>query len=152
MARKTVLTVKGFDELLDRIKNAEGKIESAAEQALEAGARVLTTEFRAGAEQRNVPTNTLISPKVTWNGNQARVEAGFKLGEYNSRNPSSGYLALFKEYGAPSKGGNRKTAKGYNRGAVAADPFIRSAIQRNAKKVKQEEENALIKILRELEK
>lgn len=152
MGAKLKLTLKGFDILLDHITEAGGSIEAATERALESSAKLLTNEIKKGAVQRNLPTDSLITPKVNWSGNRASVEVGFELGEYNSNNPSSGYFALFREYGAPSKGGNRKTKQGYNRGAIEADPFIRPALQQNKKRVKDAQKQALERTLRGLSK
>ncbi len=151
MASKVKLTFRGFDLLLEQIKDAGGEIKPATERALLSSAHLLTQEIKTGAQQRGVPTDTLITPNVKWNGNRASVEVGFELGAYDPRNPSSGYLALFKEYGAPSKGGTRKTSKGYNRGAVAADPFIRPALKDNKKKIHAAQKKALERILGGLE-
>lgn len=151
MSGKVKLVLKGFDDLLEQIQRAGGKVEPATERALLQSANVLDQAIRNGAVARNISTSAMVKPVVTWKGNRASTEVGFELGEYNSANPSDGYLALFKEYGAPSKKGtNRKTKSGYNRGAEAPDPFIRPAVSANKKTVQKAQENALNQILREL--
>ena len=147
---KIKLTLRGFDSLLERIAEAGGEIEPATERALESSANLLTQKLKADAQARNIPTDTLIKPKVKWEGNRASVECGFKLGAYNPRNPSSGYLALFKEFGAPSGGGDRKNKQGQSRGAVTADPFILPARASVKKDVQKAQEKALERILKEL--
>lgn len=161
MGTKLKLTLKGFDGLLEEIQSAGGEIASATERALQSSANLLTNEIRSGAAQRNVPTTDLINPTPKWSGNRCSVEVGFKLGAYDSVNPSSGYLALFKEYGAPAGGGVRNVKESgivakvggefktlnKSRGSVNADPFIRPALEQNQKAIREAQKTALERIL-----
>ena len=161
MGTKLKLTLIGFDGLLDEIQSASGEIASATERALQSSANLLTNEIRSGAAQRNVPTTDLINPTPKWSGNRCSVEVGFKLGAYDSVNPSSGYLALFKEYGAPAGGGVRNVKESgivakvggefktlnKSRGSVNADPFIRPALEQNQKAIREAQKTALERIL-----
>ena len=161
MGTKLKLTLKGFDDLLEQINESGGAIRTATEKALESGANLLTNEIRSGAAQRNVPTDDLINPAPKWNGNRCSVQVGFKLGAYDSVNPSSGYLALFKEYGAPAGGGVRNVKESgivakvegefktlnKSRGSVNADPFIRPALEQNQKAIREAQKTALERIL-----
>lgn len=164
MGTKLKLTLKGFDGLLEEIQSAGGEIAPATERALQSSANLLTNEIRSGAAQRNVPTTDLINPTPKWSGNRCSVEVGFKLGAYDSVNPSSGYLALFKEYGAPAGGGVRTVKEpgivarvdgdfktlDKSRGSVNADPFIRPALEQNQKAIRNEQQAALDEILKGL--
>ena len=161
MGTKLKLTLIGFDGLLEEIQSAGGEIAPATERAMQSSANLLTNEIRSGAAQRNVPTDDLINPAPKWNGNRCSVQVGFKLGAYDSVNPSSGYLALFKEYGAPSSGGVRNVKESgivakvegefktlnKSRGSVNADPFIRPALERNQKAIREAQKTALERIL-----
>ena len=161
MGTKLKLTLIGFDGLLEEIQSASGEIASATERALQSSANLLTNEIRSGAAQRNVPTTDLINPTTKWSGNRCSVEVGFKLGAYDSVNPSSGYLALFKEYGAPAGGGVRNVKESgivakvggefktlnKSRGSVNADPFIRPALEQNQKAIREAQKTALERIL-----
>ena len=161
MGTKLKLTLIGFDGLLEEIQSASGEIASATERALQSSANLLTNEIRSGAAQRNVPTTDLINPTPKWSGNRCSVEVGFKLGAYDSVNPSSGYLALFKEYGAPAGGGVRTVKESgivakvggefktlnKSRGSVNADPFIRPALEQNQKAIREAQKTALERIL-----
>lgn len=161
MGTKLKLTLKGFDGLLEEIQSADGEIASATERAMQSSANLLTNEIRSGAAQRNVPTTDLINPTPKWSGNRCSVEVGFKLGAYDSVNPSSGYLALFKEYGAPAGGGVRNVKESdivakvggefktlnESRGSVNADPFIRPALEQNQKAIREAQKTALERIL-----
>lgn len=148
MATKLKLTLKGFDEMIEKIEAAGGKIKPAVDRALTSSANLLTQKIKEGANARNVPTDSLIRPAVKWSGNIASVEVGFALGAYTPGNLSSGYLALFKEYGT----GKRATSKGYNRGALTADPFIRPALEDGQKEVRKAQQEALDRILKDLTK
>ena len=161
MGTKLKLTLKGFDGLLEEIQGAGGEIASATERALQSSAKLLTNDIKSGAAQRNVPTTDLINPTPKWSGNRCSVEVGFKLGAYDSVNPSSGYLALFKEYGAPAGGGVRNVKESgivakvggefktlnKSRGSVNADPFIRPALEQNQKAIREAQKTALERIL-----
>lgn len=161
MGTKLKLTLKGFDGLLEEIQSAGGEIAPATERALQSSAKLLTNDIKSGAAQRNVPTTDLINPTPKWSGNRCSIEVGFKLGAYDSVNPSSGYLALFKEYGAPAGGGDRTVNEagvvknfdgeyktlGMSRGAVKADPFIRPALEQNQKAIREAQKTALERIL-----
>lgn len=161
MGTKLKLTLIGFDGLLEEIQSASGEIASATERALQSSANLLTNEIRSGAAQRNVPTTDLINPTPKWSGNRCSVEVGFKLGAYDSVNPSSGYLALFKEYGAPAGGGVRNVKESgivakvggefktlnKSRGSVNADPFIRPALEQNQNAIREAQKTALERIL-----
>lgn len=161
MGTKLKLTLRGFDGLLEEIQSAGGEIAPATERALQSSAKLLTNDIKSGAAQRNVPTDDLINPAPKWSGNRCSVEVGFKLGAYDSVNPSSGYLALFKEYGAPSGGGVRNVKESdivakvggefktlnKSRGSVNADPFIRPALEQNQKAIREAQKTALERIL-----
>ena len=161
MGTKLKLTLIGFDGLLEEIQSAGGEIAPATERAMQSSANLLTNEIRSGAAQRNVPTTDLINPTPKWSGNRCSVEVGFKLGAYDSVNPSSGYLALFKEYGAPAGGGVRNVKESdivekvggefktlnKSRGRVNADPFIRPALEQNQKAIREAQKTALERIL-----
>lgn len=161
MGTKLKLTLKGFDGLLEEIQYAGGEIAPATEHALQSSAKLLTNDIKSGAAQRNVPTTDLINPTPKWSGNRCSVEVGFKLGAYDSVNPSSGYLALFKEYGAPAGGGVRNVKESgivakvggefktlnKSRGSVNADPFIRPALEQNQKAIREAQKTALERIL-----
>ena len=145
---KLILT--GFDEMLEKIQRAQGKIEQAAEKGLKAGAEALTRQYEDEAKKSGASAdeiNALVkSPKVTKSGNIFSVDAGFKLGTYNANNPSGGYIAMFRNYGTIK----RQTKAGANRGAVSAAGFIQRAEKRASSKVKKAEKQALQEILEDL--
>lgn len=143
---KIKLELKGFDKLLEDIQEAGGNIERATEKALLNGANLLTNDFRNGAVNRGLEVDRLITPQVKWANNRASVEAGFKLGEYDEKNPNSAYIALFTEYGTIK----RKTKAGANRGKITQNPFIRPTREKDAAKVRRFQKEALEEILKGL--
>lgn len=151
MARSKVkLMLTGFDDYLEKIQKASGSIDRAAEQALKDGANALVKEYEtqaraAGVPQRSIDALTVDKPQ--WSGNRVSISAGFKLGEYNAKNPSGGYIAMFENYGTKE----RKTKGGKSRGKIRALGFIQRAEKRAAPKVKKAEQDALEKILQNLE-
>ena len=157
MATKAVLTFKGFDDLLETIKEADGEIKPSVEKALKAGADEVTAEIRQGFEKHGISTNPIIEPEVKWDGNVASAEIGWKVGSYNAKNPSDGMKALFIEFGTATRqtkesehvnaGGRWVTTR--NRGAVKAEPFFRPAIE-NAKKANSKNKKAQKAALNEI--
>lgn len=145
---KLKLTLNGFDKLLEKIQSAGGEIKPATERALQSSANLVTAKIRSGAEARDLGTKGIISPAVKWSGNLATVEVGYELGNYDSRNPSAGYLALFTEYGTAK----RKTKKGANRGKENARPFIRPAVTDGKKEIVKAQKTALERVLKGLKK
>ena len=148
MGAKLKLTFRGFDVLLDEIRDAGGEIKPATERALQSSANLVTAKIRSGAEARNLGSSGIIDPAVKWSGNRAIAEVGYELGSYDSKNPSQGYKALFIEYGT----GKRATKKGANRGAVKANPFIRPAVEEGKKDIVNAQRKALERVLKGLKK
>lgn len=148
MGAKLKLTLKGFEDMLEEIQSAGGEIKPATERALQSSANLVTAKIRSGAEARNLSTEGIINPTVKWSGNRAMVEVGYELGEYNSRNPSAGYIALFMEYGTAK----RNTKSGANRGKETANPFIRPAVTEGKKEIVKAQKTALQRVLKGLKK
>lgn len=144
------LVLKGFDKLLEDIQRAHGSIEKATEKGLKAGAEVLTRQYEDEAKKSGATQDELAalvkSPKPERSGNRFTVDTGFKLGSYNSENPSGGYLAMFRNYGTVK----RTTKSGANRGEISATGFIQRAEERASAKVKKAERQALEEILKDL--
>ncbi len=152
---KMRLQVKGFDDLLERVKRAGGDIDSAARECMEKSVRVLESNLKREAEASGAPTST-VSHSVTSNGNRISGETGWKLGEYDSSNPSEGYEAMFREFGtgkhsARGKGKDRETAAGHNRGSTEPRPFMEQARKKSVKPIRALQEETLQNIIKELD-
>lgn len=119
--------------MLERIRNAGGSIEKAAEAALVEGTKPFHEDLKKGIAKHyltGLTEKALQENEVKWEGNVATLEAGFKISK-------GGLPALFIEYGTPKQ---------------KADPFIRPAIESNTPKARRIQKQTLLKILEELEK
>lgn len=149
------LKVKGFDEMLARVQKAGGDVDKAAHECMEKSVRILESNLKKEAEASGAPTST-VSHSVTSSGNRISGETGWKLGNYDSNNPSEGYEAMFREFGtgrhsARGKGKDRQTAAGYNRGSTEPRPFMEKARKKSAKPIRAIQEETLHNIVKELE-
>lgn len=152
---KMRLKVNGFDEMLERVQRAGGNVDKAARECMEKSVRVLESNLKSEAEASGAPTST-VSHSVTSSGNIVSGETGWKLGEYDSNNPSEGYQAMFREFGtgkhsARSKGKDRETAAGQNRGSTEPRPFLAKARKKSVKPIRAIQEETLQNIVKELE-
>lgn len=149
------LKVKGFDEMLERVQRAGGDVDRAARACVEKSVRVLESNLKKEAAESGAPTST-VGHSVTVSGNRISGETGWKLGNYDSSNPSEGYEAMFREFGTGkhsdrSKGRDRKTAAGYNRGSTEPRPFMAKARKKSVKPIRAIQEETLQNIVKELE-
>ena len=149
------LKVKGFDEMLERVQRAGGDVDAAARRCMEQSLQVLERNLKAEAEASGAPTNT-VAHTVESNGNRISGETGWKLGDYDSSNPSEGYEAMFVEFGTGKhskrgKGKDRQTAAGANRGSTEPRPFMATARKKSAKPIRALQEETLQNIVKELE-
>lgn len=149
------LQVKGFDEMLDAIKRAGGDVDKAAKVCMEKSIQVLESNLISEAKASGAETSTVFH-KVTSNGNMVAAETGWKLGEYDSNNPSEGYRAMFIEFGTGKssergKGKDRQTAAGYNRGSTAPRPFLAQARKKSVKAIRAVQQETLQNITKELD-
>ena len=146
------INLKGFDKMLENIKEAGGDVDNAAKRAIKASANLTKNELISEARAKGVPTD--ITDEATWIiDNQApdryTARVGWDLsGGYNPKEPSAGYKAIFLNYGTP----RRTTRKGYNRGEVKGRQFIRSAKKKARPKVKEALQKIMERVMRDLEK
>lgn len=141
MASKSVLQLKGFDDLLEQIQKAGGSIDRAADSCLRQSAQIMQAELKAQMQAAGVDSNlinAMPSPQITVDGNQYSAAVGYKKGSFDPRNPSDGYKVVFLNYGTP-----RRT----KHGKVAARGFILKAKKKASKPIKKAQREALEKIL-----
>lgn len=153
---KIKLQLGGFDKMLERVQKAGGDIDAAARQCMEESLQVLESNLKKEAAASGAGTST-ITHTVTVNGNRISGETGWKLGAYDSNNPSEGYDAMFREFGTGKhskrgKGKDRQTAAGHNRGSTEPRPFMERARMESVKPVRAIQRKTLQKIVKELEK
>lgn len=152
---KMRLQVKGFEDMLAAVQRAGGDIDAAARDCMEKSVQVLESNLKREAEASGAETSTVMHT-VTSKGNRVSAETGWKLGAYDSSNPSEGYRAMFTEFGtgkhsARGKGKDRQTAAGYNRGSTEPRPFMASARKKSVKPVRAIQQETLQNIVKELE-
>lgn len=148
------LQVKGFDDMLAEIQRAGGNIDAAAINCMEKSVAILEDNLKKEAQASGAETTTVMH-SVTVNGNRIAAETGWQLGNYDSANPSEGYRAMFVEFGtgkssARSKGKDRQTAAGLNRGSTAPRPFMAKARKKSGKAIRDIQQETLQNIAKGL--
>ena len=154
-----------FTKMLDDIKAAGGDIEKAAKKVASECADVMADELRGECNASGVPASITreieSGVNVTSGGNVYEVEVGWKKGEYDPKNPSAAYKAIFLNYGTPKE---RKVEKSHqhlningewvtfskSRGVIRPRGFIDRARKGAKKKVKKVQRDALNEMLKEL--
>lgn len=154
MASGIQINLKGFEKMLEQLKEAERGVDKATAAAIEESAKIVETELLSAAADRNVPSDITSKIRIhTSNeGDRYKAEVGWDMGNYDPKNPSAGYKAIFLNYGTV----RRRTAKGYNRGEIpkkASDQqFIHAAKKAARPKVRKAQQEIIKKALGDLEK
>ena len=146
MSSKAVLQLKGFDDLLERIQQAGGNVDKAAESCLRQSAQIMENELKTQMQAAGVDSNLINAmppPTITVDGNNYRAEVGYKKGNYDPRNLSDGYKVVFLNYGTP-----RRTMHG----KVAARGFIQAAKKKARPQIKKAQRATLEQILGRVKK
>ena len=141
MSSKSILQLKGFDDLLEQIQKAGGSIDRTADSCLRQSAQIMQTELKAQMQAAGVDSdliNAMPPPQITVEGNIYRAAVGYKKGNYDPNNPSDGYKVVFLNYGTP-----RRTMHG----KVAARGFIQASKKKARPRIKKEQRATLEKIL-----
>ncbi len=144
MGKASVLEIKGFEKLLEKVQQAEGDIESVTTKVANEGVDIMYSDLKNAANAAGVPSsvsNEITKEKASWNGNVCSAGVGWKLGSFNPDKPSQGYKAIFLNYGTPRRS---------KHGQVQGRFFITSAKKSSKKKVKKAQENALKEITGDL--
>lgn len=144
------LKLDGFDDIIKQLNLAESQADHHAKELLTQCAEIAESELISEAQAKGVKQDIIDEVKTEIEGGHARYTAhvGWKLGEYDPRNPSKGYIAVFENYGTVK----RKTAKGKNRGALTAKNFIKDANKSAKKKIKKLQDVYYAKMLGGLKK
>ena len=116
MPRMT-LQFTGFDEVMKKLKQANGDIRKTTEQALKETHKIVTAKAKKAVaphrETGETESSLRESPEINWNGDIATVHVGFDI-----RN--GGLPSIFLMYGTPKM---QKDQKLYN-------AFFGSAVKR----------------------
>ena len=162
-----VLVTVGFQNLLEKIKDAQGDIEAATWDAARKGAKEMYDELKSEAEASGVPSNLTAWPTLSMqaerdeSGNRFGCRVGWQVGEYDPNDPSAAHKVIFMNYGTPRRSvkskayqhlklGGKWTTVSDNRGRVEGRGFIGRAKKKARPKIKKAQEEALKKILEEL--
>lgn len=140
------LKLDGFDELIKEIEKASKNVDAAAKKCVEKGAGVLQDELKSKMQSADVDSGLISrmpSPVIENDFGKFTARVGFKKGEYDPKNPSDGYKAVFLNYGTP----RRK-----KHGQVKARGFIDKAKKAARRKIQSELEKTRDEMLRGLKK
>lgn len=133
------LSLYGFDELLKKIEAAGGTINKAVDTCMKQSADTQQTYLKAQMRKSKVDAdliNRMPPPEIVWEGNACTARVGYKKGEYDKKNLSDGYKAVFINYGTPR---------------VSPRNFIKPAKNKARPQIKREQEETLNKILESLQ-
>lgn len=148
------LTLKGFDSYLRKLEKAGGNVQKVSEKALLKSAEV----FHAGLEKnvkaspmseatKDAMNKDMIPPRIVYSSDYFVVaETGFRMGTYNPKDLSGGFIAQFNEYGTV----RRKTRKGKNRGSLEEMEFTRRTHKQVDRKIRKLQEEVINEALKEL--
>lgn len=147
---KSGISIKldGFEEMLERIEKASGKADKVARQVVKKSAEIVEAELKAECTRQNIPDSIInaITTEIENSATTASAQVGWKLGSYDSKKPTIGYLAVFLNYGSEK----RTTKRGSNRGRLVGKKFIATAKKKASKKVKALQKQMLEEIMKEL--
>lgn len=134
------LNLEGFDELLKKIEDAGGSINGAVDSAMKQSAQIQQKELKAQMRKADVDTgliNRMPPPEIEWNGNACIARVGYKKGEYDPKNLSDGYKAVFINYGTPR---------------ISPREFVQKAQNKAKSQIKKAQAETLNKILGRVQK
>ena len=139
------LKLSGFDALFEQIKKAGGNVDKAAEQCLQESAQIMHGELSAQMQKAGVDNDLIArmpSPEIERDGNVLIARVGYKKGAYNPNDLSDGFKVVFLNYGTPKRS---------KHGKIEAMGFIDKAQRKAKKQIKKSQEEALKKIIGELQ-
>lgn len=134
------LNLEGFDELLKKIEASGKAANRAVDSCMKQSAQIQQKELKAQMRKSKVSnalTNRMPSPEIEWMGNVCIARVGYKKGEYNPKDLSDGYEAVFINYGTPR---------------IKPRGFIKAAKNKAKPQIKKAQEETLHKILERLSK
>lgn len=136
---------KGFEDTIQRIKNAGGSVDKAVETCMKQSADIVDAELKSQMQAAAVPAQLITAmspPRVFRDGNTFVAKVGYEKGEFDPKNPSDAYKIVFLNYGTPKR---------MKHGKVKARGFIQKARRKALPKVKKQQEQMLNEILARLE-
>jgi hypothetical protein len=154
--RSTTVTLKGFDDFLERLQEAGASMDGEGRKCFEKCAENLYDEMYAKALSAGLDMRLLEQLEETFieKPNVWHYECGWQKQKPSKGNPlPDTYKVMFYNYGTPKE---RYTKKGYYRGKISAHPigshgFIKKAKLAVVKRNKKVQEDALKRILGEMQ-
>lgn len=148
------LTLSGFDKYLDELRKAGANVQKVTEDTLLESAEIFKKELVKNVNASPMSNDTkdrmnedMIEPRIIHSSDQIVVaETGYKMGDYNPKDLSGGFIAQFNEYGTV----RRKTRKGANRGSLEELEFTRRAHKASNPKIKKLQKSILTEALKGL--
>lgn len=146
MATGIKVKITGFEDLLNDIEAAGGKMAEACDSAVRQSAQIVQSELKSKMKEAGV-ADSLVSEmppfSVERNGNVVTAYVGYTKGVYDPKDPSDGYKVVFLNYGTPHR---------TKHGKIVARGFIQAAKKSANPKVKKAQKQALEKILERLKR
>lgn len=140
MAKKGVMNIMGFEDLLLEIEKANGQMDRAVESAVKASSKTVYNEMKKQMAVKSVDSgliNRMPPPTFEQDGNTFTARVGYKKGSYNPKDLSDGYKAVFINYGTPR---------------ISPREFIKAAKKKAAPQVKKQQKEVFEKVLERLKK
>lgn len=158
------LKLDGFEELMKAVEKAGKNVNDVAEKVATESADIAAAEI--ATQYKNGGHNSLadsVTKAVEIEGNRYKTSVGFVKDDYNPRNLSPFYKAVFLNYGTPKR--TVKTEKvranlydfgfrtlGTNRGKMLPRHFIQNAKKAMSPKIKRKQKEILEAVKKELGK
>jgi HK97 gp10 family phage protein len=123
---KMSITVRGLDEMLERVKKTGANMDGLVSEALEQGAELVSRDIKAWAEKHKRSGRVLggvFKSGVLRSGDFLHVKVGI-----SDEQSKGAWHATFVEYGTPR---------------AKADPGIRPAFKRNKTRIRELQKKAL---------
>ena len=148
------LTLTGFDKYINELRKAGANVQKVTEETLLKSAEIFKNELVKNTDASPMSQETkdrmkedLIEPQIIHSSDQIVVaETGYRMGDYNPKNLSGGFIAQFNEYGTVK----RKTRKGANRGSLEELEFTRRTHKAVNPKIKKLQKGILEEALKGL--
>lgn len=142
------LKLKGFDDMLEKIKEAGKDADATARKVIEESAKIVETELKTAAAAAQVKSSITdeIKRTVEKEGDRYSAAVGWEVGNYDPRNVTAGYIAIFENYGTV----RRQTRTGKDRGELKPRNFISTAKKAAKPKVKKLQKQIIDEVMGDL--
>lgn len=124
-----------FKDLLQAIEKAEGNVDIAAKRLTREAMHISFDELTNAVQKAQVPDRIKkkIDKRMEAKSGRYAYQVGWRMGNYNPKNPNDSYLAVFLNYGTV----RRETKDGKDRGKLEAKNFILKAKKAQKKRIEK---------------